>query len=149
MVKDEAWFFEHAVECPVTGNFAWRFWTDVNNWRLDADVESVELDGSFAAGSRGATISRSGGRVEWRIASVEADKSAVIEATVAAAVLRSRWTFEESGDRTRITQRMSLAGIGAEALVNAVATAFESNIPAGMQKLCETMEHAQAAATGT
>ena len=34
---DEAWAFEHSVECPVTTEFAWRFWTDVNNWRLDTD----------------------------------------------------------------------------------------------------------------
>jgi hypothetical protein len=49
----EAWAFEYSVACPVTTEFAWRFWTDVNNWRLDTDVESVELNGPFAAGSRG------------------------------------------------------------------------------------------------
>jgi hypothetical protein len=75
----EAWAFEHSMECPVSREFAWRFWTDVNNWRLDSDVESVELSGPFTAGSSGATISRSSGKVEWRIVSVEAKTEALIE----------------------------------------------------------------------
>jgi hypothetical protein len=66
----EAWAFEYSVACPVTTEFAWRFWTDVNNWRLDTDVESVELNGPLAAGSRGATNTWSTGKGEWRIASV-------------------------------------------------------------------------------
>ena len=56
---DEVWSYEHSVECPVRAEFAWRFWTDVRNWAMDADVESVKLDGPFASGSRGATITRS------------------------------------------------------------------------------------------
>ena len=51
---EPAWAFEHSIECPVTVEFAWRFRTDVSNWVLDADVESVELDGPFQAGSKGA-----------------------------------------------------------------------------------------------
>ena len=143
---DEAWSFEHAVECPVTAEFAWRYWTDVDNWRLDADVVAVERHGPFAAGTRGATISRSSGRVEWRIASVEANTGAVIEIPVKDAVFQCRWTFEDLSERTRITQRMSLRGEGAPALVSAVAAIFESNTPAGMQKLCEAMAKAAASA---
>ena len=94
---DEAWAFEHSVECPVTREFAWRFWTDVNNWRLDSDVESVELNGPFAAGSRGVTITRSSGKVEWLIVSVQAETGAVIEVPGGGAVARFRWTFEDSG----------------------------------------------------
>jgi len=63
---DEMWAFSHSVKCPVTREFAWRFWTNVSNWRLDADVEAVELNGPFAAGSQGVTLMRSSGRIEWR-----------------------------------------------------------------------------------
>jgi hypothetical protein len=75
----ETWTFEHSVECPVAREFAWRFWTNVDNWKLDADVEAVELNGPFAAGSRGATLTRSSGRIEWRLVSVEPEAEAVIE----------------------------------------------------------------------
>jgi hypothetical protein len=28
--------------------FAWNFWTNVRNWKLDADVDSIELQREFA-----------------------------------------------------------------------------------------------------
>ena len=111
---DEVWSYEHSVECPVRAEFAWRFWTDVRNWAMDADVESVKLDGPFASGARGATITRSRGRVEWRLADVEAGRSAIIEFPVEGAVAQVRWIFEDLGERTRLTQRIGLVGEGAD-----------------------------------
>src|SRR5437763_3318148 len=118
----EAWSFEYSVECPVTSDFAWRFWTDTDTWRLDADVESVERDGPFAAGTRGATITRSSGRVEWRIVDVQERVGAVIEVPIDRAVLRVQWTFEDLGGRTRIRQRMRLTGEGAASLAGRLAS---------------------------
>lgn len=135
---DEPWSFEHSVECPVAVSFAWKFWTTVDNWRLDADVESVALDGPFEAGSRGATVSRRSGRVEWRISRVTG-MEAVIEVPVGSAAALFQWRFEDVGGRTRITQRVSVAGEGARSLAAQIAAMFEANIPAGMQKLCEAM----------
>ena len=68
---DPAWRFEYSVTCAVPVELAWEFWTDVRNWSLDADVEAVTLDGPFAAGARGRTISRSSGVIQWRIADVQ------------------------------------------------------------------------------
>ena len=68
----EAWAFEHSVECAATREFAWVFWTEVSNWKLDADVESVELTGPFATGSHGITVraerwdASSGALRRWR-----------------------------------------------------------------------------------
>jgi hypothetical protein len=62
MAEDEhPWAYEHFVDCEVTAEFAWDFWTNVKNWALDADVESVEIEGPFAAGTRGFTNSKSSG----------------------------------------------------------------------------------------
>ncbi len=58
------WKFEYSVECEAPRDFAWRFWTHVDNWKLDSDVDSVQLDGPFAAGSRGATKVRNGDSVD-------------------------------------------------------------------------------------
>ena len=60
---DMVWSFEHSLECRVSVESAWRFWTDVRNWALDADVASVEIDGPFAAGALGVTMSKSAGRI--------------------------------------------------------------------------------------
>lgn len=74
-----AWHFEFSIECAVPRGFAWNFWTDVRNWALDADVESIALEGQFAAGTQGHTVSHSSGRIDWRIADVQPLSRAVLE----------------------------------------------------------------------
>ena len=61
------WIFEHTIECGVSVQFAWNFWTNVTNWKLDADVDSIEIQGEFAVGTRGVTYSKSAGKIEWQI----------------------------------------------------------------------------------
>lgn len=136
---EEIWFFEHSIECSVPKSFAWSFWTDVGNWALDADIESVELEGAFAAGARGVTQSKSSGRIEWQITEVGPGR-AVIEFPAPGAVARFVWTFEEQEAGTRITQRVGLSGEQAEAYVDSIGAALASGIPAGMQKFCEAMQ---------
>ena len=131
-VQDEpAWTYEHSADCEVTVEFAWNFWTNVKNWALDADIESVELDGPFAAGARGFTNSKSSGRIEWRLVEVRVGRAA-IEFPLPGAV----------GRCTRITQRWTLAGEQADAYAKAVAAGLEAGILAGMTKLCRTIEDA-------
>ena len=142
MLRNEnAWSFEHSVDCGVTVEFAWNFWTDVRNWALDADLESVEIDGPFAAGTRGFTNSKSSGRVEWRIVEAEIGRG-VIEFPFSNAVGRFVWTFEDIGGCTRITQHCTVGGEQADILAKAVGPSLEAGIPAGMRKLCEAMENA-------
>ena len=52
---------------------------------------------------------------------------------------RFEWTFADLGERTRISQRVTADGDGAEALAATMQQMFEGNLPAGMQKLCETI----------
>lgn len=139
--EDTAWSFEHSVDCRVSVESAWRFWTTVSNWALDADVESVAIDGPFAAGARGFTLSKSSGRIEWRIAEAEMPR-AVIEFPLTGAVGRFAWSFEDVGGRTRITQRCTLEGEQARGYADAIASSLEAGIPAGMRKLCAAMESA-------
>jgi hypothetical protein len=145
MDMEEAWAFEHSVECNVAREFAWNFWTDVSNWKIDADIESVELNGPFTEGSHGTTITRSAGRIEWRIAGVKAQSEAVLEVPLPGAMGRFHWTFQDLGGHTRITQRVSIGGEQAASFAEAMA-AFESGIPAGMKTLCESMVRAAAVA---
>lgn len=136
-----AWTFEHSVKCAVSVKFAWQFWTDVQNWALDADVESVKLSGPFVEGTRGVTNSRTSGLVEWRIAEI-GDGRAVIEFPLSGAMGRCVWTFEDLAGHTRITQHWTLQGEQAANYVESVAPGLETGIPAGMKKLCRTMEEA-------
>jgi hypothetical protein len=78
LTVDEEWTFEHTVECPVSKEFAWNFWTNVSNWTLDADVSSVQLQGPFALGVKGITQTKSAGRIEWLVAELQPGR-AVLE----------------------------------------------------------------------
>src|SRR4051812_5547439 len=90
-----AWTFEHSAEGGATEEFAWTSWTPVPNWRRDTDVESVEIDGPFATGTRGRTPSKSSGVVNWEIVESE-PRPAVIETALPGAVLRFSWRFEKA-----------------------------------------------------
>ena len=141
MRAHEVWSFEHTLDCAVPLQFAWQFWTDVRNWKLDADVERVELSGPFAEGSGGTTFTRSAGPITWRIVSVEPEREAVLEVSAPGGVIRFRWTFDNLGGRTRMTQRVSIPEESAS-IAPIVASIFEPGIPAGMQKMCEAMKRA-------
>ena len=121
--------------------FAWNFWTNVKNWVFDPDIDSVEMDGPFAAGTRGFTNSKSSGRIEWRIVEARPGK-AVIEFPLSGAVGRFVWTFEQIAGSTRITQRCTLQGEQADAYAEAVGPGLQTGLSAGMKKVCRTMRDA-------
>jgi len=136
--------FEHSIECPVSRDFAWRFWTDVANWTHDVSVESVTLDGPFAAGARGVTYPRGGSPVEWRLVEVQDRCAALIEIALPGATARFHWRYEDAaGGAVRITQRVTLEGARAADYAEGMAM-LESGIPQGMRKLAEVMARAAA-----
>lgn len=140
-MSDE-WKFEYSVDCPVSPEFAWNFWTSVDNWKIDADVESVELAGPFRPGARGVTNTKSSGRIEWRIAEVVAPKRAVLEFPAPAAAAHFLWTFETSFTGTRITQVATFSGERASYYAETFGASLQAGIPAGMRKLCQAMAQA-------
>lgn len=144
MDKD-VWRFEHTVDCAVPQPMAWAFWTDVKNWMLDADLESIEIDGPFAAGAHGVTASKSAGRIEWRVAEAEPGRAA-IESAGPGVVARFEWTFTAVQGRTHIRQQASLSGEQASHYVASFGRGLEQGIPAGMQALCKAMQAAAAQA---
>ena len=135
---NSVWSFEFSVHCPVSTDFAWSYWTNVANWTLDLDVESVTLNGPFEPGARGITHSKSAGPIEWRVAEVQPGR-AVLEFPAPGAFATFVWTFVDSEGGTRITQRGQLSGPQAGNYLE-FAKALETGIPAGMRKLCQAMQ---------
>jgi hypothetical protein len=138
---EPVWTFEHSVDCHAPAEFIWSFWTNVNNWLLDADVISVEIHGPFAAGTTGVTQTRSSGKIEWRIADAE-DGRAILEFPAPGALATFAWTFQPMAEHTRMTQRASLAGEQALMFAQSIAASLEAGIPAGMQKMSAAIEAA-------
>jgi len=109
---------------------------------LDADVDSIEIQGEFAAGTCGVTHSKSSGRIDWRVTEVVQPRKAVLEFPAPGFVAKFVWTFEDVSGRTRITQRVSLSGEQVAIYAETVVPSSQAGIPAGMRRLCEAMEAA-------
>lgn len=134
------WKFQHSVECQVGRSFAWRFWANVENMiAVDSAIESVQLNGPFAAGTTGVTKTRDQGDVEWRLVDVQDGRSATIEIPAPGAVFRCVWIFEDTAcGGTRLTQQNSFEGEQAQAYAE-FGKQLETNMPQGMQRLAEAM----------
>ena len=138
------WEFQHSVETTAKRDFAWGFWTDVNNWAFDTSVEWVRLEGPFASGTRGATKSPGMDVVHWVLKEVQPEKKAIVEIALDEAALLFHWRFEDIAEGgTRITQRASLTGASADSFARQIAPEFEKGIPAGMDKLVTEIERAE------
>jgi hypothetical protein len=137
---DKKWTFEHTIECSVSSEFAWEFWTNVRNWAIDPDIDSVDVQGPFVAGAQGITQSKSLGRVAWSVVEVQPGR-AVLEFPAPGAVARFIWTFDNADGHSRITQRASLSGEKASMYIGSVIF-LETGVTAAMRRLCEAREAA-------
>ncbi|MGA9770280.1 MAG: SRPBCC family protein [Blastocatellia bacterium] len=137
------WKFEYTVECPVSRDFAWQFWTNVDNWAVvDPGVDAVTIDGPFAAGARGTTKPRSMDSVDWLLTEVEDGTSAIIEIAAPGAVAKFIWIFADAAGGTRITQQASLEGEQADQYAQTFGKGLEDGMPPGMQRLADAIEAA-------
>ena len=142
-----AWEFEHVVEVGARVEAAWEFWTRVENWAIDPAIEWVKLDGRFEAGTEGITKQRGVEPLRWKIAEMREGEWAVIEFDLPDVAARFDMKFESvSEDKSRLRQRITLEGPGAESFAATLAPEFADGVREGMRKLADAIE---TAATGS
>ncbi len=135
------WEMTHSVETNASLAFAWDYWTNIANW--DDPPAEFELDGPFAAGSRGVTRLPGQGPLHWVIREVTPLNATTIEMSLDGAALSFEWRFVGLADgRTRLTQRIVLKGEKADMYLSQVKAAFAVNLPDGMKKLATAMANA-------
>ena len=136
-MSESLWEFSHSVECGAPREFAWKYWTNPANW--DDPPARFEFDGPFAAGTKLKTI-LPGQTLHSVIREIEPGSAALIEMSLPGATVRFHWRFEElAGERTKITQRLALAGGAALGMVEQART-LEQSVPAGMKRIAERMQ---------
>jgi hypothetical protein len=135
-----SWELAHSVEADVTVPLAWNFWTTVSNW--DDPPAAFVLDGPFGEGVTGQTLLPGQAPLRWRVRDVLPGRSATIEMPLDRATLSFTWSFEAVGDRrTKLTQRIVLAGENAASYRSQVEEGFAPNLPVGMQRIAAAMEN--------
>jgi hypothetical protein len=142
-----ALLLEYSVEADVSPAFAWRFQTDVANWN-DPPAEFA-LDGPFEEGSCGTTLMPGQEPLRWRVAEVRPGKSFILEMQLDRATLTFEWRFDDLAEhRTKLTQRIVLAGDNAKAYAGQVEAGFGPNLPDGMRRIASEMASAEKNSSG-
>jgi len=146
-MKNVACHLEHSVDAEVSSSFAWNWRTDVKNWN-DPPAQ-FQLDGPFVSGSWGTTLFPEQEPLRWQIREVRAGVSFMIAMPLDRAILTFEWLFEGvSSHRTRITQRIVLAGDNAMGYVDQVQAGFGSNLAEGMKRIADAMVKAERSRNG-
>jgi len=132
--------FEHSIECQIGRDFAWKFWTNIDNWAVvDPAVEWAKLEGPFIAGTKGRTKPRGADPNEWKLAEVEEGKRAVIELAAPGTTMKFHWSFADlPGGGVRLTQIITFEGERAAEYEEGMKM-LEKEVPSGMERLVEAM----------
>ena len=125
--------------------FAWTWRTDIKNW--DDPPAEFQLDGPFVEGAWGTTRLPGREPIRWQIRNVRPATSFIIAMPLDGAVLSFEWVFDAmSIRRTRITQRVVLAGDNAAAYADQVRAGFGPTLPDGMTRIADALVRAAHAA---
>ncbi|HZE38033.1 MAG TPA: hypothetical protein VE172_04400 [Stackebrandtia sp.] len=131
------WQYEHAVDTDATREAIWHLWADVAGWGTwNADIEKIEIDGPFAAGSRITMTPRGEDPVSLRIDEATENRGFVDEARFEGLVLRTAHRAERLDDGgTRVVYRMEITGDAADELGPRIGPAVTGDWPETMAAL--------------
>src|SRR5437870_5482996 len=109
------WTYQHSEEARVSAESIWRLWSQVERWQTwNADIETIAIDGPFAAGTRFTMTPVGDDPVELRLEEVVENRSFTDVAEFDGLVIRTVHLMEPVGDRLRITYRMEISGPNAD-----------------------------------
>jgi hypothetical protein len=136
------WLTEHSGETTAGPEAIWQEWADVASWpEWNRDIERIELDGPFDAGSRITMTPRGQDPFELRIAEAAKPELFVDEADLGEIVVRTTHRAERiDRERTRITYRMEISGPAAETLGPQIGPEINGDFPQVLAALIERAE---------
>jgi uncharacterized protein YndB with AHSA1/START domain len=136
------WAAEHSIETSALPEQVWRLWADVDGWpEWNADIERIELDGSFAAGDRIVMTPIGQEAIELRIAEAVEPVRFVDEADFGDILVRTTHRVERIGnERSRVTYRMEITGSAADALGSQLGPAISGDFPETLAALVARAE---------
>ena len=136
------WVTEHSIETTAAPEAIWRQWSDVDRWpEWNGDIERIELDGPFAAGSRITMVPVGDEPVELRIAEAVEPELFVDEADFGEIVVRTIHRVERlERQRIRVTYRMEITGPAADTVGPQVGPEISGDFPQVLAALVERAE---------
>ncbi|GLV83085.1 hypothetical protein Slala03_27740 [Streptomyces lavendulae subsp. lavendulae] len=146
------WTYEHSVETTATAPSVWRLWADVERWAdWNAEIEKIEIDGPFAAGTRITMTPPGEDPIPLVVAEAVENELFVDEARFGGLLLRTLHRVDPAGPgRIRVTYRMEITGTGADEVGPEIGPGITADWPdtmAALTRLAEAAEAAEAAET--
>jgi Polyketide cyclase / dehydrase and lipid transport len=138
------WTTEHAIETTASPEAIWRVWVDVPRWgEWNPDIERIDLDGPFAAGSTITMTPRGQEPIELRIAEAVESERFVDEADLGDVVVRTLHRAQRlEGDRVRVIYRMEISGPAADTMGPELGPAISADFPDVLAALVDRAQHA-------
>lgn len=133
------WEYEHSIETSAAPEAIWRLWADVENWGTwNAEIEKIEMDGPFAAGTQITMTPPGEDPVLLRIAEVVEDELFVDEARFNGLLLRTIHRIDRiDQNRIRVAYRMEITGTGADETGPQIGPGITADWPETMASLAE------------
>ena len=125
------WRTEHSIETTLSPEAIWEQWADVASWpEWNGDIDRIELDGPFEAGSRITMTPIGQDPIELRIAEAAKPELFIDEADLGEIVVRTIHRAERlDTGRTRISYRMQITGPGASTLGPEIGPEISGDFP--------------------
>ncbi len=134
------WEYQHTVMTRACRKDAWAYCTNFDNAaRMEPGVERIELDGPFASGTTGRTVTLAYTQ-SWELQDVVWEEQyTILGRTPDGGFMRFTWTFEEMEAGTRLTQLIRAGGEQLEAHRDALHQMEEGVVPS-MSKLVQALD---------
>lgn len=110
------WEYENSIETSATPESIWRLWSDVENWGVwNGEIEKIEINGPFAAGSQILMTPPGDDPIPLVIAEAIENERFVDEARFGDLLLRTTHRIDPiEPNRNRVVYRMEITGDGAD-----------------------------------
>jgi hypothetical protein len=133
------WEYEHSIETSATPEAIWRLWADVENWGTwNAEIEKIEMNGPFTAGTQITMTPPGDDPVLLRIAEAVEDELFVDEARFNGLLLRTTHRIDRIDQkRIRVVYRMEITGTGANEVGPQIGPGITADWPETMASLAE------------
>lgn len=130
------WEYQNAVETTAAPEAIWRLWSDVENWGTwNAEIEKIEINGPFAAGSQILMTPPDNDPIPLVIAEAVENERFVDEARYGDLLLRTTHRIDADQGRTRVVYRMEITGSGADEAGPQIGPGITADWPETMAEL--------------
>jgi hypothetical protein len=131
------WQYESTLETSAAPEAIWQLWADVAGWGTwNAEIEKIEIDGPFAAGSRITMTPPGDDPIELLIAEAVPNQLFIDEARFGGLVLRTIHRAQRiDQDLVKVVYRMEITGAGADEVGPQIGPGITADWPETMASL--------------